>query len=270
MAAKYTKGRLYKLKITELLPDPVQARKWMDPIALNELTASIQKLGVLTPIQFRQNDEGAPVIVAGHRRVKAAGKAALTEVPGTFTNGDTRLQGFVENIQREEILPIDEAEEMEALMKEYSLNQTQLAESIGKDQPAVSRTLTLNRLPEDIRNACRGNPNIPKTVLLGVAQMKTEDSMQRKFAVYMKKAAKEGQAAAQKPKLAKERALINKTDNLTCEFDGLAWREWSEDDRNDLANAMSGIRKKTGELLADMGWTPEEEETETPRNRNLT
>ena len=68
---------------------------------------------------------------------RAAGMAGLTEIAGTFTAGDTRLQGFVENLQRESLLPIDEAEEMAALMTEYSLNQTQLAEALGKGQPAV-------------------------------------------------------------------------------------------------------------------------------------
>ncbi|MCK9195534.1 MAG: ParB N-terminal domain-containing protein [Syntrophales bacterium] len=80
MATKYVKGRLYKIKLAELQADPNQVRKFMDPITLNELTASIQKLGVLTPIQFRQDDQAILFIVAGHRRVKAAGKAGLTDM----------------------------------------------------------------------------------------------------------------------------------------------------------------------------------------------
>jgi len=260
MNTKYLKGRLYKMKIAELQPDPEQARKFMDPIALKELAASISQHGVLTPIQFRQNAEGAPVIVSGHRRVRAAGMAGRTEIPATFTAGDTRLQGFVENIQREGLLPIEEAEEMDRLMGSYNLNQTQLAEAIGKDQPHVSRALTLNRLPEDIRNACRTNPSFSKATLLDFARMKTETAMRRKFDNYMKKAAAEGQTAALKPRLTPARALIKSTDELTGKLDGLPWRDWSEDDRNDLVGALAGIRTKAGELLADMGYTPEEEE----------
>jgi len=260
MNTKYLKGRLYKMKIAELQPDPEQARKFMDPIALKELAASISQHGVLTPIQFRQNAEGEPVIVSGHRRVRAAGMAGRTEIPATFTAGDTRLQGFVENIQREGLLPIEEAEEMDRLMGAYNLNQTQLAEAIGKDQPHVSRALTLNRLPEDIRNACRTNPSFSKATLLDFARMKTETAMRRKFDNYMKKAAAEGQTAALKPRLTPARALIKSTDELTGKLDGLPWRDWSEDDRNDLVGALAGIRTKAGELLADMGYTPEEEE----------
>ncbi len=260
MNTKYLKGRLYKMKIAELQPDPEQARKFMDPIALKELAASISQHGVLTPIQFRQNAEGEPVIVSGHRRVRAAGMAGRTEIPATFTAGDTRLQGFVENIQREGLLPIEEAEEMDRLMGSYNLNQTQLAEAIGKDQPHVSRTLTLNRLPDDIRNVCRTNPSFSKATLLDFARMKTETAMRRKFDNYMKKAAAEGQTAASKPRLTPARALIKSTDELTGKLDGLPWRDWSEDDRNDLVGALAGIRTKADELLADMGYTPEEEE----------
>ena len=260
MATKYVKGKLYTLAIADLQPDLNQARSFMDPNALNELAASIGKFGVLVTIQFCQNDQAALVIVSGHRRVKAAEKAGLTVINGTFTDGDTRLQGFVDNLQREGLTPVDEAEQMSLLMKEYVFNQYQLADALGKDQYSISKTITLNKLPEDVRSACRTNPNIPKSVLLDVAQMKTEASMRRKFQIYMNQAAKAGQTSVQKPKVSKQRALIAKTDNLTGELDGLPWREWSEDDRNDLANALAGIRSKAGELLVDMNLPPEEEE----------
>lgn len=268
MTTKYIKGKLYKLPLINLQPDPEQARKFMDPIALNELTASIQKLGVLTPIQFRQDDQGALIIVSGHRRTKAAEKAGLTEISGTFTEGDTRLQGFVENLQREDLRPVDEAEEMAALMKEYAFNQYQLADAIGKSQTAVSLTMTLNKLPLDVRDACRTNPNISKNLLLEVAKMKTETSMRRKFQNLMAKADKAGKQVVRKEALSKQRALIEKLDGIVGELDGLPWREWSEDDRNDLTGALAGVRSKTSEMLTDMNWSPAEE-TEQPPSGQL-
>ena len=241
----------------------------MDPVAISELAASIQKLGVMVPIQFRQDEQGALIIVSGHRRVTAAGRAGLTEIYGTFTDGDTRLQGFVENLQREGLSPVDEAEQMAALMKEYVFNQYQLADALGKSQAAVSTTITLNKLPDDIRNACRTNPNIPKTTLLEVAKMKTDESMRRKFQVYMTQAGKVGQTAVQKPKLSKQRSLITKTDALTGALDGLPWSEWSEDDRNDLVNALTGVHNKTEELLNAMNPQSGEEEPNPPGGPNL-
>ena len=260
----YTKGKLYRLKIADLQPDPNQARKFMDPVAINELAASIQKLGVMVPIQFRRDEQGALVIVSGHRRVTAAGKAGLTEIYGTYTDGDTRLQGFVDNLQREGLAPVDEAEQMAALMKEYVFNQYQLADALGKSQAIVSSTITLNKLPEDIRDACRTNPNIPKETLLEVAKMKTDTSMRRKFQVYMNKAGRAEQTGVQKPKLSKQRFLITKVDSLTGALDGLPWSEWSEDDRNDLVNALTGTRSKIDELLNAINPQPVQEE---PVNR---
>ena len=264
MATKYIKGKLYKLKIADLQPDPQQARTFMDTVALNELAASIEKYGILVPIQFCLNEEGGLMIVSGHRRVKAAAKAGLTEIHGTFTEGDIRLQGFVDNLQREGLTPVDEAEQMKLMMKEYAFNQYQLADALGKDRTTVTKTLSINKLPEDIRSAARTNPNIPKSVRLDAARMSTEKSMRRKFLSYMTQAAKAGQTSARKQRLSKERILITKTDNLTGELDGLPWREWAEDDRNDLASALAGIRRKADELLAEMEWNREEEEEEKP------
>ncbi|MEI7671446.1 MAG: ParB/RepB/Spo0J family partition protein [Deltaproteobacteria bacterium] len=256
MATTYTKGKLYRLKLADLQPDPNQARKFMDPIAINGLASSIQKSGVLVPIQFRQDELLALIIVSGHRRVAAARKVGLTEIYGTYTDGDTRLQGFVDNLQRECLPPVDEAEQMAALMKEYVFNQYQLADALGKSQPDISKMMTLNNLPEDVRDACRTNPNIPKETLLAVARLKTEKSMRRKFQVYMDKAGKAGQRTVQKPKLSKPRFLITRIDALTGEYDGLPWREWSEDDLHDLVNALTGIRNKAAEMLNAINQQP--------------
>ncbi len=268
MATKYVKGRLYKLKIADLHPDPKQAR-FMEPNALNDLAASIAKLGVLVPIQFCQDEQAALVIVSGHRRVQAAGKAGLTEINGTFTAGDTRLQGFVDNLQREGLAPVDEAEQMDALMKEYTFNQYQLAEALGKGQSTVSETLTLNNLPEDIRSAARTNVNIPKSVLLDAAKMKSDFAMRRKFQNYMAKAGKTLQPTDRKKKLSKERALLVKMDELSGKISTLPWGDWSEDDRNDLTGALTGIRDRANELLNAMGGAPEGEEAQQPSSSNL-
>jgi len=271
MTATYVKGRLYKLKVADLQPDPAQARKFMDPISLNELTASIENMGVLTPIQFRQSEEAILFIVSGHRRVEASKKVGLTDINGTFTDGDTRLQGFVENIQREELRPIDEAEEMAAIMKEYVLNQYQLADAIGKSKATVSEILTLNKLPEDIRSAARTNPNITRSLLLEVARQKTESNMRRKFQTLMERAAKAGTTAVKKLRPSAQRALLTKTDVLTGELMNMKvpWQEWSEDDRNDLINALHGICRQAKVLLTDMNAPLPEEEPEAPGNSNL-
>ncbi len=252
MAVIYVKGRLYKIKLADLHPDPNQARSFMEPNALNDLAASIAKLGVLVPIQFRQDELSALIIVSGHRRVKASEKVGLTEIYGTFTNGDTRLQGFVDNLQREGLAPVDEAEQMDAVMKEYAFNQYQLADALGKAQSSVSETMSLNKLPEDIRNAARTNANIPKSILLATAKLKTEPAMRRKFQIYMAKAGKTLQAAERKQKLSQERVMIVKMDELSGKMATLPWGDWSEDDRHDLTGAVTSLRDRSVELLNAM------------------
>ncbi len=129
--------------------------------------------------------------------------------------------------------------------------------------------MTLNKLPEDVRNACRTNPNIPKATLLEVAKMKTDTSMRRKFQVYMNKTGKAGQTAVQKPKLSKQRSLITKMDALTGALDGLPGSGWSEDDQNDLFNALTSVRSKIEELLNAMNPQPGDGEQSPPGGSNF-
>jgi len=149
------------------------------------------------------------------------------------------------------------------------LNQYQLADALGKGQSTVSETLTLNNLPEDIRSAARTNANIPKSILLEAAKMKSDLSMRRKFQNYMAKAGKVLQPTDRKQKLSKERALLVKIDELSGKISTLPWGDWSEDDRNDLTGALTGIRDRADELLNAMGGAPEGEETEQPSGSNL-
>ena len=122
----------------------------------------------------------------------------------------------------------------------------------------------LTKLPEDIRDACRTNPNISKETLLEVAKMKTEKSMRNKFQVYLNKVGNAGQTSVQKLKLSKQRFFITKVDTFTGELDGLPLNEWSEDDRHDLVNALTGARRKIEELLNTLNQQPAPEEPVNP------
>jgi hypothetical protein len=141
------------------------------------------------------------------------------------------------------------------------MNKYQLADALGKSKSSIYDSLTLNKLPEDIRSASRTNPNIAKSLLLEVARQKTEPIMRRKFETLMTKAANAGKvktSTTPKPLPTAQRLLITKTDELTGEFMEVPWQEWSEDDRNDLINALRGIRRQTDRLLVDMDAPPQE------------
>ena len=154
---------------------------------------------------------------------------------------------------------------MAGLMTEYVFNQYQLADALGKSQASVSRAIMLTKLPEEIRDACRTNPNISKETLLEVAKMKTVSSMRNKFQVYLNKVGKEGQTSVQKPKLSKQQLLTTKADGLISALVALPLNELTEDDRNGVLTVLDGVRSKIEEIYNALNPQPVPEE---PVNSN--
>ncbi|HOH73841.1 MAG TPA: ParB/RepB/Spo0J family partition protein [Syntrophales bacterium] len=266
MSTDYIKGRIYKIEVGLLQPDPQQPRKHFDPEALNELTASVRKLGVLQPVLFRRDDQGALFLVAGERRLIASQRAGLTKIPGIYVEGKYREISLVENILRENLTPVEEAEGMKLLMAEEGYSQTQLAEMLGKTQSSVSKTMTIANLPEDILAQVRGNPNIPKTMLLEAASARTEKGMRTVFNRYMTREAKKAAAAvAAKPRSSHEAAIINQVVLFQDKLFKVDLSNWNEENRQDLAVALQDVRVAADRLLREIGGEETEvgaEETE--------
>ncbi|HPN09792.1 MAG TPA: ParB/RepB/Spo0J family partition protein [Syntrophales bacterium] len=266
MSTDYIKGRIYKIEVGLLQPDPQQPRKYFDPEALNELTASVRKLGVLQPVLFRRDDQGALFLVAGERRLIASQRAGLTKIPGIYVEGKYREISLVENILRENLTPVEEAEGMKLLMAEEGYSQTQLAEMLGKTQSSVSKTMTIANLPEDILAQVRGNPNIPKTMLLEAASARTEKGMRTVFNRYMTREAKKAAAAvAAKPRSSHEAAIINQVVLFQDKLFKVDLSNWNEENRQDLAVALQDVRVAADRLLREIGGEETEvgaEETE--------
>lgn len=266
MSTDYIKGRIYKIEVGLLQPDPQQPRKYFDPEALNELTASVRKLGVLQPVLFRRDDQGALFLVAGERRLIASQRAGLTKIPGIYVEGKYREISLVENILRENLTPVEEAEGMKLLMAEEGYSQTQLAEMLGKTQSSVSKTMTIANLPEDILAQVRGNPNIPKTMLLEAASARTEKGMRTVFNRYMIREAKKAAAAtAAKPRSSHEAAIINQVVLFQDKLFKVDLSNWNEENRQDLAVALQDVRAAADRLLREIGGEETEvgaEETE--------
>ncbi len=143
------------LKITELEVNKNQPRKDFDDKALQELAESIKEHGVLQPILVRPLIGGGYQIVAGERRYRASRMAGLTEVPVTIrelTEEDTMKIALIENLQRENLNPVEEALGYKNLMDDFNLSQEQVASSVGKSRPAVANTLRLLNLPAPVTN----------------------------------------------------------------------------------------------------------------------
>ena len=130
-----------------------QPRKQFDEASLQDLADSIRRHGILQPLTVRKLSSGYYQIIAGERRWRAAKQAGLTEVPAVIIEADDRKVmelGLIENLQREDLNPAEEARGYQVLMEEYGLTQEQVAEEMGKSRPAIANTLRLLALPEDL------------------------------------------------------------------------------------------------------------------------
>ncbi|MFA5180351.1 MAG: ParB/RepB/Spo0J family partition protein [Syntrophales bacterium] len=269
MVDNYAKGRIYKLDLAALKPDPAQARKFIDPDSLSELTASVGKYGVLQPILFRQDEGGALIIVAGERRVAAARAAGLTTIPGIFVTGNHREISLVENLLRENLTPVEEAEALDAIMKEQGYSQQQLSEMIGKSQPIISQTLSINRIPADLRDQVRSNPSIPKTFLMDVALLETEDGMRKKFKRYMDQEKKPAVVQERPERASRAEAFIKRMDRVQGEIAELAWQNWEAEDKAQLSSRLLVLRQTADDLLRELETAGEEKEPEEGESPGL-
>ena len=148
-------ARIWNVGIDKLIPSPYQPRQNFNKEELAELAQSIKENGILQPIVARKINNGAIEIIAGERRWRAAQIAGLHTVPvilKTLSNKETLELAIIENIQRSNLTPLEEAEAFERLIKEFSLTQQQVSERVGKDRATVANALRLLSLPIKVKN----------------------------------------------------------------------------------------------------------------------
>lgn len=156
---RYENQKVAFLKLTDIKPNPAQPRKVFDKEGLEELAQSVSQHGILQPLSVRRTEDGI-VLVAGERRLKAAKLAGLSEVPCIFMDVDSQQAGLfalIENLQRQDLDYIEEAEGIARLMKQFSLSQEEAAKKLGKAQPTVANKLRLLKLSADVLLVLREN-----------------------------------------------------------------------------------------------------------------
>ena len=149
-------GGAVMLKIGEIEPDRGQPRKTFGPAAMAELENSIREYGVLQPLLVRPMSDGSYRIVAGERRWRAARAAGLAEVPvviRSLTDEEACAIALIENLQREDLDPLEEAEGIQRLIAEFGFTQAEAAERLSKSRPAITNSLRLLELPLAAREA---------------------------------------------------------------------------------------------------------------------
>jgi len=240
---QYEKGNLYQVPITDLRPDPDQPRKVIDPVALEDLKASIRELGILTPLLFRVGEEGWLIIVAGERRYEAAKALGMTTVPGICVEGNFAEIALVENLQRQDLTAVEEAEALQRLMTQESYTQEQLGSIVGKARTTVNEILSINRLPLEIRDACRGDHQISRRTLIEIARRKQERGMLSAWAAYQASLEKEKTPRQQKDPNDPETflALLEKTGE---KIDAIDTALWDEETLARLNEAVTTLRER--------------------------
>ena len=169
------------VKISEIEPNREQPRKEFDSAALSELADSISQHGVLQPLLLRPILSGGYRIVAGERRWRAARMAGLLEVPAVIremTDTEEMLFALIENLQREDLTPLEEAKGYRTLIETQGMTQEEVSQTVGKSRPTVTNALRLLNLPEDIQDMLEKG-EITAGHARTLLSFKTEDQMRQ-------------------------------------------------------------------------------------------
>jgi ParB family chromosome partitioning protein len=212
--------------IEEIIPNRSQPRKHFDESKLQELAESIKEKGILEPLIVRKTDQGYELIV-GERRWRAAQKAGLKEVPVVVkeAEGKEALEiSLIENLQREDLNPIEAAEAFKHLIEEFKISQEDLSKRIGKDRTTIANTLRLLKLPIEIRNQLLQN-RITSGHARAILSLESKEKQKELCALIIKKglSVREAEALAkrwsEKPK--KSITAVKKKGDLESQLNSL-------------------------------------------------
>lgn len=147
---------IWHIPITEIVPNREQPRKNFSHQELEDLVSSIKKYGILQPITVTEQADGGYELIAGERRLRASQIAGLATIPAivrTATQRERLELALIENIQRQDLNPIEEAFAFKRLIEEFNLTQQEIADNVGKSRPVITNTIRLLDLPEEIQKA---------------------------------------------------------------------------------------------------------------------
>jgi ParB family transcriptional regulator, chromosome partitioning protein len=175
--------RIVDVPLHACRPNPDQPRKVFNPSALEELAASIAEHGLLQPITVKRDPKNKQgfIIVAGERRFRAFEILKRETIPAIVTSGNADEIALIENLQRESLTPIEEAEALLRLKQKYNYTQEELAKSIGKARTTVTNLLRLNSLPKRIRQECATSDIANRSFLVELART---DDPKRQLALW--------------------------------------------------------------------------------------
>ena len=162
--------RIYRIRLEEIELNPDQPRKRFDEESLQELAATIERHGLIQPITVKRMESGRYLLVSGERRFRAHQLTGREEILAMLTTGNPDEIALIENVQRQDLHPLEEAAAYARMMERYGWTQEEVAEAVGKARPTVTNILKLNELPDAIKAEC-STSNVSKSVLLEIARV---------------------------------------------------------------------------------------------------
>ncbi|MBP6874596.1 MAG: ParB/RepB/Spo0J family partition protein [Candidatus Eisenbacteria bacterium] len=162
--------QMLNIPLDAITPNPDQVRKHFDSQALDDLAQSIREHGLLQPVIVKRAGGDGYILVAGERRYRAARAVGMRKIPALITNGNELELAIVENLQRENLRPIEEAEAFQALADRFRYTQEQLAAVVGKSRVSVAESLALLDLPDEMKRECRTSDIASKSQLLHIVR----------------------------------------------------------------------------------------------------
>ena len=251
---EYLEGSFYHVPIREIRSNPDQPKKFFDQKSLAQLTQSIKAKGVLQPVIIRREEDGTIFLVAGERRLRAARQAGLNQLPAILTKGHPTEIALIENLQREDLKPIEEAEALARIVEVYHYTQDELAAVIGKAQPTISETLSLNKLPDEIKNEYR-RVDIPRRLLVEIAKQKSPAGMAALFKrvnedkLTSDKVREISRSKSSLKKRAPVTAVMKRGVNLKSSLEKLNLDTLKESERNQLLAELKNLQGFIDQIL---------------------
>ncbi|MDD3051410.1 MAG: ParB/RepB/Spo0J family partition protein [Candidatus Cloacimonetes bacterium] len=170
---------ILEIDIHSVKDNPYQPRKYFDDSSLQDLCDSIKENGIIQPIIITMiNDDYT--LVAGERRLRAAKMAGMTTIPAIKTTGNPLEISLIENLQRENLKPIEEAEALRKMIDDHNYSQEKLARVLGKSKATISELLSLVRLPDEIKEESRKS-DVSKRILIEIAKVDNPKEMKKLF-----------------------------------------------------------------------------------------
>jgi ParB family chromosome partitioning protein len=249
--------RIVELDVDRVDAHPDQPRKVVDPDALAELAASIERHGLLQPIVVQPVDDDRYVLVAGQRRLLAHRQLGRARIAALLSTGSRDELALIENLQRENLPPLDEAEALAGLKERHGYSQDELARALAKAKSTISELLSLNALPDPLKTDVRAQPRpVSKSVLIEIARL-ADPETQAAVWERVKAGGTVRDARRAKPRAtpapatqADERLKIRReSDRLLRRLEGVTARALRED--GELMAQLRDLHRRLDRVLAD-------------------